>query len=196
MKVVIILFGFLALLYMSAIGGPVRTIQSREEFAAIAYMPAIAGSAMVGPGATANVTIYIDSYSTDEETRDMSARFAKGQHKALRSALAKALVKGRIAFEGRNGYYELKLLRSKPTANGREIYGVGEHAIRFLDAYYPGRSKLDEFGIVQLDLRNEGAGEQGSGVLIHTARIKSFDGNGIALQNDAIEPVRLTVMKQ
>src|SRR5262245_56198857 len=118
MKVAVISLGFLVLVWVSAGGESAPTIQSREEFAAVAYMPTVAGSAMVGAGATANVTIYIDSYSTDEETRDLSARFAKGQHKALRSGLEKALVKGRIAFEGRNGYYELKLLRSNQTANG------------------------------------------------------------------------------
>ena len=54
MKVTIILFGFLLLLCLPAIGGQAADpIQSREEFAATGYMPTIAGSTMVGPGATA-----------------------------------------------------------------------------------------------------------------------------------------------
>jgi len=198
MKVVIVFLGFLFLLCASAIGGPARFSegQSREEFAAVGQMPTIAGSPMVGSGATANITISIDSYSSDEEARTMAAAFTKGQHKALRKALEKAPVRARITFEGRNGFFELKLLRSKTTPNGRQIYGVGTRAIRFLDAYYSGRSHLEEFGILQLDITKNGDLEEGSGALIHKARIKSLDPNSIALDDKGIEPVRLTVRRQ
>ena len=196
MKVAFIGLGFLILLSLSAAGKPsVQSTQTHEELAATAYMPTIAGSAMVGPGATSNITIYIDGYSSDEEVYAMAATFAQGQHKALRKALEKASVKGRIAVSGRDGFYELKLLHSKVATNGRQIYGIGERAIRFLDAYYPGRSKLDEFGVMQLDL-SEAGGSQGSGVLIHATRIQSFDLKGIILPNNAIEPVRLTLSRQ
>jgi hypothetical protein len=197
-KILIVLLGMLALLGASAIGGPARfsVPHSREEFVAVGQMPTIAGSPMVGSGATANITISIDSYSSDEEARTMSAAFAKGQHRALRKALEKAPVRARITIEGRNGFYELKLLRSKTTPNGRQIYGVGERTIRFLDAYYSGRSHLEEFGILQLDLTKNGEVEEGSGSLIHKAKIKSFDLNSITLDDHGIEPVRLTVRRQ
>ncbi len=198
MKVATFCFGFLALVGASVLAGPapITALQSPEEFAAVGQMPTIAGSTMVGSGATANINILIGSYSGDEEARAMAAAFAKGQHKALRKMLEKASVKARIAFEGRNGSYELKLLRSKETPNGRQIYGVGEKTIRFLDAYYSGRSHLEEFGILQLDLTKNGGVEAGSGVLIHKAKIKSLDPNSIALDDNGIEPVRLTVRKE
>jgi hypothetical protein len=198
MRVAIILSGLLVLLALPAIGGPATTnaTQSREEFAATGNMPAIAGSAMVGSGATADITISIDSYSSDDEARTMAAAFASGQHKALRKALQKATVKARIAFAGRNGYYELKLLRAKNTPNGRQIFGVGEGSIRFLDAYYPGRSHLEEFGVLQLDLTNTNGVEEGSGALVYKAQIKTLGADSIVLDNHGIEPVRLTVRKQ
>jgi hypothetical protein len=198
MKVATILVGLLILLSLPAIGGPASTdaTQSREEFAATGQMPTIAGSAMVGAGATADITISIDSYSSDEEASAMASAFASGQHKALRKALQKATVKGRITFAGRNGFYELKLVRAKNTPNGRQIFGLGEGSIRFLDAYYSGRSHLEEFGVLQLDLTRNNGAEEGSGALVHKAIIKTLAADSIVLDNHGIEPVRLTVRKQ
>jgi hypothetical protein len=198
MKVSIIVLAFLALMGASVLAEPtpIFSSQSREQFAAVGQMPTIAGSPMVGPGATADITISIDNYSSDEEARAMAAAFAKGQHKALRSALEKAPVKARVAFVGRNGFYELKLLRAKQTPSGRQIFGVGAKTISFLDAYYSGRSHLEEFGILQLDLTNNNGVEEGSGTLVHKAQIKSLDADSISLDDHGIVPVRLTVRKE
>ena len=198
MKFAIIVLGFLALMGASVLAGPtpINASQTREEFAAVGQMPTIAGSTMVGPGATADITISVDNYSSDDEARTMVAAFTKGQHKALRSALAKASVKARITFVGRNGFYELKLLRSTKTPNGRQIFGLGEKSIRFLDAYYSGRWHLEEFGILQLELTNNNGVEEGSGAMIHKAQIKSLTADSINLDNHGIEPVRLTVRRQ
>lgn len=198
MKIATIVLGFLALVGASVLAGPAPPTapQTREEFAAVGQMPTIAGSPMVGPGSTADIAISIDSYSSDEEARAMAAAFSKGQHKALRSALEKASVKARIAFVGRNGFYELKMLRSTKTATGRQIFGIGERSIRFLDAYYSGRSHLEEFGVLQLDLTTDNGAEAGSGTLVYKAQIKSLSADSLKLDDQGIEPVRLTVRKQ
>ena len=198
MRTATVFLGVAVLMGVSAIGGPapISASQSREEFTAVAQMPSIAGNPMVGSGATTNLTISIDSYSSEEEARTMAATFAKGQHKALRKALEKAPVRARVSFEGRNGFFELKLLRSTTTANGRQIYGVSDRTVRAFDAYYPGRSHLEEFGILQLDLTKNGDVEEGTGVLIHKSNIKSFDPNSITLDDHGIEPVHLTIRKQ
>src|SRR6476620_1892091 len=198
MKVATIVLGFLALMGASVLTEPKPIVasQSREEFTAVGQMPPIAGNPMVGPGATADITISIDNYSSDDEAQTMAAAFAKGQHKALRSALNKASVKARIAFVGRNGFYELRLLRTKKTPNGRQIFGIGPKSVRFLDAYYSGRTHLEEFGILQLDLTNNNGVEEGSGTLVHKVQIKSLDADSLTLDDHGIEPVRLTVRKQ
>jgi len=197
-KAVIVLFGCLGLLYVSSSVGsaPKQGQPPREQFSALARMPAVGGTVMVGAGATANLEIYLDRYSTDAEVDLMAAKFAKGRHKALRTALEKATQKGKIAMSGRNDYYELKLVRSIATENGRRIFAVGERAIRFLDGYYPGRSHLEEFGILQLDLKTRDGIEQGSGTIIHKARIKSLSGNSIVLEEYGIQPVRLTGVRK
>lgn len=198
MKVAIIVLGFLALMGASVLAEPTPIVasQSREEFIAVGQMPPIAGSPMVGPGATNDITISIDNYSSDEEAGTMAAAFAKGQHKALRKALERASVKARITFVGRNGFYELKLLRVTKTPNGRQIFGIGPKSIRFLDAYYSGRSHLEEFGILQLQLTDNNGIEEGSGTLVHKVQIKSLAADSISLDDQGIEPVRLTVRKQ
>jgi hypothetical protein len=198
MKVAIIVLGFLALMGASVLAEPTPIVasQSREEFIAVGQMPPIAGSPMVGPGATNDITISIDNYSSDEEAGTMAAAFAKGQHKALRKALERASVKARITFVGRNGFYELKLLRVTKTPNGRQIFGIGPKSIRFLDAYYSGRSHLEEFGILQLQLTDNNGIEEGSGTLVHKVQIKSLAADSISLDDQGLEPVRLTVRKQ
>lgn len=195
MKTLILVFGCLLCMCLSN-AAPAPGQAAREEFAATAYMPVVSGTEMVGPGSTANITIFVDLYSSEDESRTMAARFTQGGHKSLRSALNKASLKGRISVAGREGFYELKLLRSSPTADGRHIFGIGERSIRFLDAYFPGRSKDDEFGIIQLDLKNGPNGEQGSGTLVRAARIKTLSADAITLDYFGIEPVRLEVRKQ
>jgi hypothetical protein len=198
MKIATIVLGFLTLMGASFLLEPTPIVasQSREEFAAVGQMPTIAGSPMVGPGATNDITISIDSYSNDEEARAIAAAFAKGQHKGLRKALEKASVKARIAFVGRDGFYELRLLCSKKTPNGRQIFGIGPKSIRFLDAYYSGRTHLEEFGVLQLELTNNNGVEEGSGTLVHKAQIKSLEADSISLDDHGLDPVRLTVRKQ
>jgi len=198
MKVAIIVLGLVTLMGASVLiePTPISASQSHEEFTAVGQMPPIAGSPMVGPGSNTDITISIDNYSSDEEAAAMASAFTRGQHKALRTALQKASVKARVAFVGRNGFYELKLLRTKKTPNGRQIFGVGERSIRFLDAYYPGRSHLEEFGILQLDLTSNNGVEEGSGTLVHKVKIKTLTADAIALDDQGIEPVKLTVRKQ
>lgn len=191
MKAVTALLCCLFLVSVSGLPKPAPAQRQGEVFSALGQMPPVGGSVMVGPGATANITIFIESYSTDEEARSMAARFAKGAHQALRSALEKASLKGRIAFAGRNGYYELKLIRSKTNETGRQIFAVGGRAISFLDGYYPGTSHLDEFGILQLDLSTSNGVEGGSGTLVRAARIKTLDADRIDLDDHGLEPVRL-----
>ncbi|HXI25500.1 MAG TPA: hypothetical protein VNG71_16665 [Pyrinomonadaceae bacterium] len=196
MKAILILFGCLGFVCLSTgVTSLTHGQRSHEQFIALAQMPAVNGAVMVGPGATANINIYLDSYSTDEEVSLMAAKFTKGGHKALRSAFEKTSLKGRIAMSDRNGYYELKLVRSNPTENGRRVFAVGERAMRFLDGYYSGRSKLDEFGILQLELHTENGIEQGTGTLFHAVRIKTLSGDRIVLDDHGIQPVRLRVRK-
>src|SRR5262245_54872296 len=197
MKSAFILIGCLVCLSLSNTSpAPPCPSSPREEFVAIGNMPSVTGSEMVGPGATINVSIYLDSYSTDAEARAMASQFSGGGYKALRKALEKATLKGRITVSGREGSYDLKLLRSTTTDGGRRIFAVGERPIRFLDAYYSGRTHDEQFGILQLELKTTGRLEEGSGVLVHGGRIKGLEADTITLEDSTFEPVRLAGVRR
>src|SRR5262249_48375588 len=198
MKSAFILFGCLIflLLLSSSRPAPARSQNQREEFVARGLMPSVNGSEMIGAGATVNVSIYLDSYSTEAEARAMASQFAAGGYKALRKALEKATLKGRITISGREGSYDLKLLRAKTTDGARRIFAVGERPIRFLDAYYSGRTHDEQFGILQLEWKIAGGLEDGSGVLVHGGRIKGLEADGIPLENSVSEPVRLAGVRK
>lgn len=197
MKKAFVSFGCLVVLLSSSSGpAPARPQNPREEFVAIGNMPAVNGSEMVGAGATVNVYIYLDSFSTDGEARAMASQFASGGYKALRKALEKATLKGRITISGREGAYDLKLLRAKTTEGARRIFAVGERPIRFLDAYYSGRTHDYQFGILQLELKSAGGLESGSGVLVHGGTIKGLEADAITVEDSVFEPVRLASVRR
>jgi hypothetical protein len=171
---------------------PAQEKPKREKFASLAYLPSGAGRAMVGAGARANVDIYINRYSTDEEAKAMAAALIDGGSDSLLKALEKSKSIGKITLTGRVGFYDLKLIRSRPSSTGRTIYAVGDRPMGFLELYYSGRSRDYEFGILQLDLKKNSKGkEEGVGALIYAAKIKLLEGNTIDIENYGIDPVRL-----
>jgi hypothetical protein len=198
MKSAFLLFGCLVFLLLSSSSelAPARPQSQREEFLAIGYMPSVNGGEMIGPGSNVNVNIQLDGYSTDAEAHAMASQFAAGGYKALRKALEKATPKGRITFNGRDGSFDLKLLRSKTIEGIRRVFAVGELPIHFLDAYYPGRTHDYHFGILQLELPAAGGPEDGSGVLVHAGTIKILEADAITLEDSPSRPVRLASVRK
>lgn len=164
----------------------------REKFGALAYLPAGAGPAMVGAGARANVDIHVNGYTSDEEAKTLAALLVNSGPNALLKALEKAKSKGKITLTGRVGFYDLKLIRSHRTSEGRRIYAVGDRPVGFLEMYAGNRSLDYPFGILQLDLKtNEKGKEEGVGALIYSAKIKVLESNTIDVESYGIEPIRL-----
>lgn len=167
-------------------------VQENEKFGALAYMPHGAGPMMAGAGARVNVDLYIDGYTSDEEAKRLAGALLEGGSDALLKALEKADTIGKIRFTGRVGFYNFKLIRSHQTQSGRRIYAVGDRPVGFLEAYYSGRSRDYEFGILQLDLKKNSKGrEEGTGALLYAAKIKVIGGNSIELESYGIDAIRL-----
>ena len=111
---------------------------------------------------------------------------------ALLKVLEKTKSKGKITLTGRVGFYDLKLIRSHKTQEGRRIYAVGDRPVGFLEMYVSNRSLDYPFGILQLDLKtNEKGKEEGEGALIYSAKIKLLDGRSIDVESYGIAPIRL-----
>lgn len=171
---------------------PKESQPKKEKFGALAYLPSGAGPAMVGAGARANVDLYVHSYTSDEQAKSLAALLVQQGPDALLKALEKAKSIGKITLTGRVGFYDLKLIRSHRTADGRRIYAVGDRPVGFLEAYVNNRSRDYPFGILQIDLkRKENGKEEGEGALIYSAKIKVLDGNQIDVESYGIAPIRL-----
>lgn len=163
-----------------------------EKFGALAYLPSGAGRRMVGAGTTANVDLYVKSYTTDAEAKVLAGVLLDGGPDALLKALEKADSIGKITLSGRVGFYDLKLIRSHPTPNGRRIIAVGDRPMGFLEMYVSNRSTDYEFGILTLDLTRDKKGkEKGEGSLVYAAKVKVIEGNKIDIETYGISPIRL-----
>jgi len=168
----------------------------KETFSALAYLPSGIGPAMRGAGSTANVTINIEGYSSDEDAQHLQAALSDGPDTLLK-ALERMKSIGRIEREGTISFYDFKFIRSTPTETGRRIIAVTDRPIGFLEAYFDGRSTDYKFGILQLDLKDDKKGkEEGVGALIYSAKIKLLTGNQVDIENFGIDPIRLEGVRQ
>ncbi len=168
-----------------------------EKFGALAYLPSGAGRAMIGPGATASVDLYVKSYTSNEEAKRMAGLLVDGGSDALLKALEQAKSIGKITLTGRVGFYDLKLIRSHKTPEGRRIYALGDRPVGFLEAYVSGRTMDYRFGILMLDLKRDKKGkEKGEGVLMYAAKVKVLDGNKLDVENYGLDPVRLMAVRK
>ena len=155
-----------------------------ETFSALAQLP-VAGTTM-------NVTIYIHSYSSEQDARNLDAIVLDGGPSALLKTLRKMKPIGRIERDGTVGFYDFKFILSKPTATGRRIYAVTDRPIGFLEAYVDARSKNYPFGILQLELKADDKGrEKGEGTLVFAAKIKVLDMEKMDIENFSFAPIRL-----
>ncbi len=163
-----------------------------DSFSATAYLPAGAGSRMLGAGGTANLTISLERYTTDEEAKQYAATLLEKGPDELLKALEHAPAIGKVTMQRRLGFFDLKLIRSHPTEQGRRIVGVCDRPIGFLEAYFSGRSLDNKFGIVIMDLKTNKKGkEEGSGALIYAAKVTVLEGNKVEVENYGIDPVKL-----
>jgi hypothetical protein len=169
----------------------------KEKFAALAYLPSGAGPAMVGAGARANVDLYVNSYTSDADAKRMAGLLVESGPNALLKALEDAKSIGKITLSGRVGFYDLKLIRSHRTPEGRRIYALGDRPVGFLEVYSGSRSQDYPFGVLQIDLKTKDKGkEEGEGALIYSAKIKVLDGNNIDVESYGIAPIRLMAVRK
>ena len=168
-----------------------------QKFSALAHLPSGAGRAMVGAGRTANIDLYVKSYTSDEEAKALAGLLLDGGPKALLKALEKADSIGKITLSGRVGFYDLKLVRSHQTETGRRIIAVGDRPMGFLELYAGNQSTDYQFGILTLDLKRKDKGkEEGEGSLIYAAKVKVQEGNQIDIESYGVAPIRLMGVRQ
>ena len=160
-----------------------------EHFGATAYSMN-RGARMV------NVDIRVKEYTDDERTRQFASALVEGGQQALTKALEKADDIGSIQLTGHVGFYDFKLIRSRPTSTGRRIIAVCDRPLQFGELYGGTRSTDYTIGIMILDLTKDSKGkEKGNGVLYYAAKVKIKD-KTIRIEHFQIHPVKLVNVRK
>ena len=163
--------------------------QESEHFAASAYSMN-RGARMV------HVDIRVKQYTDNERTQQFATALVEGGQQALTKALEKADDIGSIQLTGHVGFYDFKLIRSRPTATGRRIIAVCDRPLQFGELYGGTRSTDYTIGIMILDLTKDSKGkEKGTGVLYYAAKVK-IKNNTIQIEHFQLHPVKLVNVRK
>jgi hypothetical protein len=104
---------------------------------------------------------------------------------------------GSISFSSRVGFYDFKVVRSRPTETGRRIVAVSDRPIGFREAWASGRSTDYAFGIMVLNLKTDKKGKEvGEGTLIYAGKINIKSGNTIEIENYGLDPIRIVNVRK
>src|ERR1043165_539491 len=104
-----------------------------EHFSAVASLPR-------ARTVTAWVDVRVSRYSSNSRTQQMANALVEGGQDELVKTLEKAKTIGHVSLSSRVGAFDLKLIRTRKTPTGRQIIGVSDRPIRFLEAYAGSRS--------------------------------------------------------
>jgi len=163
--------------------------QEPEHFGATAYSMN-RGARMV------NVDIRVKAYTDNERTQQFASALIEGGQQALTKSLEKADDIGSIQLTGRVGFYDFKLIRSRPTPTGRRIIAVCDRPLQFGELYGGTRSTDYTIGIMILDLTKDSKGkEKGSGTLYYAAKVK-IKNKTIQIEHYQIHPVKLVNVRK
>lgn len=161
-----------------------------EQFTAVAMLSR-------APASTANwVDVRVSRYSSNSTTQRMANVLVEGGQEALVKELEKAKTIGRASLSKRVGAFDLKLIRSRKTENGRQIIGISDRPIGFLEAYAGSRSSDYKVGIIVLSLKTNKKGKEiGDGMLLYAAKVKIENGK-LDIEYVGMEPISLTNLKK
>jgi hypothetical protein len=142
------------------------------------------------------VDVWVSRYSSNATTQRMANVLIEGGQDALVKELEKAKTIGRASLSRRVGAFDLKLIRSRKTPTGRQIIGVSDRPIGFLEAYAGSRSEDYKVGIIVINLkRNKKGKEVGDGMLLFASKVK-IEKVKLDIEYVGMEPIRLTNLKK
>ena len=161
-----------------------------EHFTAVAMLSR-------APATTARwVDVRVYRYSSNATTQRMANALVEGGQEALVKELEKAKTIGHASLSMRVGAFDLKLIRSRKTPTGRQIIGISDRPIGFLEAYAGSRSTDYKVGIIVLNLKTNKKGKEvGDGMLLYAAKVKIEKGK-LDIEYVGMEPIRLTNLKK
>jgi len=161
-----------------------------EHFTAVASLSR-------APATTASwVDVRVSRYSSNSTTQRMANALIEGGQDALVKELEKAKTIGEASLTNRVGSFDLKLIRSRKTPTGRQIIGVSDRPIGFLEAYSSGRSTDYKVGIIVLNLKTNKKGKEvGEGILLYASKVKIENGK-VDIEYVGMEPINLANLRK
>jgi hypothetical protein len=194
-KILVLLFAICCLAATAFSQTPTPTPAAKpkpktEHFSAVARLSR-------APATTAQwVDIRLFRYSSNATTQRMAAVLIEGGQDALVKELEKAKTIGNASLSRRVGAFDLKLIRSRKTPTGRQIIGVSDRPIGFLEAYAGSRSEDYKVGIIVINLkRNKKGKDVGDGMLLYASKVKIEKGK-LDIEYVGMEPIGLTNLKK
>lgn len=140
---------------------------------------------------TAFLNITIQEYSTDEEVKHLVEVLRTGGSDALQIEMSK-MNKGWAAPVATTSH-RLSFARTRPTENGRRILLAAERPMTFFELRRATRSRDHTYGIIRLDLDEEGKGE---GTLIMAAKVRFNKEGQLEVEQYGMDPIRLVNVKR
>jgi len=194
-KILVLLFAICCLAVTAFSQTPTPTLAAKpkpkvEHFTTVAMLSR-------APATTASwVDVRVSRYSSNSTTQRMANVLVEGGQEALVKELEQAKTIGRASLSRRVGAFNLKLIRSRKTQTGRQIIGISDRPIGFLEAYAGNRSTDYKVGIIVLNLKTNKKGQEiGDGMLLYAAKVKIENGK-LDIEYLGMEPIRLTNLKK
>lgn len=194
-KILVLLFAICCLAVTAFSQTPTPTPAAKpkpkvEHFTAVAMVSR-------APATTASwVDVRVSRYSSNSTTQRMANVLVEGGQEALVKELEQAKTIGHASLSRRVGAFDLKLIRSRKTPTGRQIIGISDRPIRFLEAYAGNRSTDYKVGMIVLNLKTNKKGQEiGDGMLLYAAKVKIENGK-LDIEYLGMEPIRLTNLKK
>jgi len=194
-KIVVLLFAICGLAVTAFSQTPTPTPAPKpkpkvEHFTTVAMLAR-------APATTASwVDVRVSRYSSNSTTQRMANVLVEGGQEALVKELEQAKTIGRASLSRRVGAFDLKLIRSRKTPTGRQIIGISDRPIGFLEAYAGNRSTDYKVGMIVLNLKTNKKGQEiGEGMLLYAAKVKIENGK-LDIEYLGMEPIRLTNLKK
>jgi hypothetical protein len=174
-----------ALLSLASAGQPADKTKP-EQFSATAI-----GQSGLFAGKSVTLNIYINDYSSDQEVEKLASTLKAQGSDALLKAVQKMKGKGKVATTGRVGW-NVAVVRQRLTEKGRRIVMFSDRPISFYEAKNAPRSRTYEFGMLVLDVNDQGEGE---GLLYGASKVKFTKDDQVEVEHYGQQPARLAAVK-
>jgi hypothetical protein len=141
----------------------------------------------LGPKGTFGMTLTIKGYSSDAQAHEFARVLRTQGADGLIELLRKGDSIGRIAADGKVGS-DVVFIRSNKTATGRQITMVTDRPLPMIERARNPRSRQYEFGIVQLQINDNGTN---TGVMYAAAKLKFDKNDQLIVEHYGVDPVEL-----